>query len=435
MNIIFSLVYLSQRIKKGKEMAKRRVVITGMGAVTPFGVGVDKFWHNLVEGNSGISTSELIDVSKHVVKISGEVKNFNPEEYLDPKEAKKMDRFIQFAMIAADEAVKDSKLQEVQDLDPYKVGVVVSAAAGGFRTFEDNHVRILEKGPNKCSPFTIPMMIVNMASGRISMKYGFKGINKVVVSACATGTHSVGDAFRSIQYGDADVMIAGGCEATICDVGIGAFSSARTLSKRNDEPKKASRPWDVDRDGFVMSEGAGVLVLEEYEHAKKRGAKIYAEVVGYGQTGDAYDVVAPDPEGKGASTSMRFALEDAGLKPEDIDYINAHGTSTGLGDIAESQAIANVFGDKKTNSKLMVSSTKSMHGHLLGATGAVEAIACVKTINENIVPPTINLDNQDEKVADLDYVPHKARKAEVHTALSNSFGFGGQNATIVLKEI
>lgn len=435
MNIIFSLVYLSQRIKKGKEMAKRRVVITGMGAVTPFGVGVDKFWHNLVEGNSGISTSELIDVSKHVVKISGEVKNFNPEEYLDPKEAKKMDRFIQFAMIAADEAVKDSKLQEVQDLDPYKVGVVVSAAAGGFRTFEDNHVRILEKGPNKCSPFTIPMMIVNMASGRISMKYGFKGINKVVVSACATGTHSVGDAFRSIQYGDADVMIAGGCEATICDVGIGAFSSARTLSKRNDEPKKASRPWDVDRDGFVMSEGAGVLVLEEYEHAKKRGAKIYAEVVGYGQTGDAYDVVAPDPEGKGASTSMRFALEDAGLKPEDIDYINAHGTSTGLGDIAESQAIANVFGDKKTNSKLMVSSTKSMHGHLLGATGAVEAIACVKTINENIVPPTINLENQDEKVADLDYVPHKARKAEVHAALSNSFGFGGQNATIVLKEI
>ena len=435
MNIIFSLVYLSQRIKKGKEMAKRRVVITGMGAVTPFGVGVDKFWHNLVEGNSGISTSELIDVSKHVVKISGEVKNFNPEEYLDPKEAKKMDRFIQFAMIAADEAVKDSKLEEVQDLDPYKAGVVVSAAAGGFRTFEDNHVRILEKGPNKCSPFTIPMMIVNMASGRISMKYGFKGINKVVVSACATGTHSVGDAFRSIQYGDADVMIAGGCEATICDVGIGAFSSARTLSKRNDEPKKASRPWDVDRDGFVMSEGAGVLVLEEYEHAKKRGAKIYAEVVGYGQTGDAYDVVAPDPEGKGASTSMRFALEDAGLKPEDIDYINAHGTSTGLGDIAESQAIANVFGDKKTNSKLMVSSTKSMHGHLLGATGAVEAIACVKTINENIVPPTINLDNQDEKVADLDYVPHKARKAEVHAALSNSFGFGGQNATIILKEV
>ncbi len=416
-------------------MAKRRVVITGLGAVTPFGVGTDKFWNSLVEGKSGISTSESIDVSKHVVKISGEIKNFNPEEYLDPKEAKKMDRFIQFAMIAADEAVKDAKLEEVKDVDPYKIGVIVSAAAGGFRTFEDNHVRILEKGPNKCSPFTIPMMIVNMASGRISMKYGFKGVNKVVVSACATGTHTVGDAFRSIQYGDADIMVAGGCEATICDVGIGAFSSARTLSKRNDEPQKASRPWDVDRDGFVMSEGAGVLVLEEYEHAKKRGAKIYAEVVGYGQTGDAYDVVAPDPEGQGAIHAMKFALEDAQMKPTDVQYINAHGTSTGLGDVAESNAIANVFGDRKQNPDLMVSSTKSMHGHLLGATGAVECIACVKAINEGIVPPTINLDNQDEKVADLDYVPHKARKAQIHAALSNSFGFGGQNASIIIKEV
>lgn len=416
-------------------MTKRRVVITGLGVVSPFGIGVDKFWNSLVEGKSGLSTSELIDIEKHVAKISGEVKNFNPEEYLDPKEAKKMDRYIQFAMIAADEAVKDAKLEEVKDVDPYKIGVIVSAAAGGFRTFEDNHIRILEKGPNKCSPFTIPMMIVNMASGRISMKYGFKGINKVVVSACATGTHSVGDAFRSIQYGDADIMVAGGCEATICDVGIGAFSSARTLSRRNDEPTKASRPWDIDRDGFIMSEGAGVLILEEYEHAKKRGAKIYAEIAGYGQTGDAYDVVAPDPEGQGAIHSMQFALEDAGLKPADVQYINAHGTSTGLGDIAESKAIANVFGDRKQNPNLMVSSTKSMHGHLLGATGAVEAIACAKTITEGIVPPTINLDNQDEHVADLDYVPHKARKAEVHAALSNSFGFGGQNASLVFREV
>ena len=414
-------------------MTKRRVVITGLGAVSPFGVGVDKFWHSLVEGKSGISTSELIDVSKHVVKISGEVKNFNPEEYLDAKEAKKMDRFIQFAMIAADEAVKDAKLEEVNDVDPYKIGVVVSSAAGGFHTFEENHVRILEKGPNKCSPFTIPMMIVNMASGRISMKYGFKGINKVVVSACATGTHSIGDAFRAIQYGDTDIMVAGGCEATICDVGIGAFSSARTLSKRNDEPQKASRPWDIDRDGFVMSEGAGVLVLEEYEHAVARGAHIYAEIAGGAGHCDAYHMTAPDPDG--AYEVMLLALEDAGMKPEDIDYINAHGTSTGLGDIAESHAIAGVFGDRNKNSKLMVSSTKSMHGHLLGATGAVEAIACVKAINENIVPPTINLDNQDEKVANLDYVPHKARKAEIHAALSNSFGFGGQNATIVLKEV
>lgn len=416
-------------------MTKRRVVITGLGAVSPFGVGVDKFWNSLVEGKSGISTSESIDIDKHVVKISGEVKDFNPEDYLDPKEAKKMDRFIQFAMVAADEAYKDAKLDEVKDVSPYKIGVMVSAAAGGFRTFEDNHIRIIEKGPNKCSPFTIPMMIVNMASGRISMKYGFKGVNKVVISACATGTHSVGDAYRAVQYGDADIILAGGCEATICDVGIGAFSSARTLSKRNDEPTKASRPWDVDRDGFIMSEGAGVLVLEEYEHAKKRGAKIYAEIVGYGQTGDAYDVVAPDPEGQGAIHSMKFALEDADLKPQDIQYINAHGTSTGLGDVAESKAIASVFGDRKQNPDLMVSSTKSMHGHLLGATGAVEAIACVKVLTEHIVPPTINLDNQDEHVADLDYVPHKARKADVHAALSNSFGFGGQNASLVFKEV
>ncbi len=416
-------------------MTKRRVVITGLGVVSPFGVGVDKFWNSLVEGKSGISTSESIDIEKHVVKISGEIKNFNPEDYIDAKEAKKMDRFIQFALIAADEAVKDAKLEEVHDVDPYKIGVMVSSAAGGFKTFEENHIRILEKGPNKCSPFTIPMMIVNMASGRISMKYGFKGVNKVVVSACATGTHTVGDAFRSIQYGDADIMVAGGCEATICDVGIGAFSSARTLSKRNDEPKKASRPWDVDRDGFIMSEGAGVLILEEYEHAKKRGAKIYAEIAGYGQTGDAYDVVAPDPEGQGAIHSMKFALEDAQLKPSDIQYINAHGTSTGLGDVAESKAIASVFGDRKQNPSLMVSSTKSMHGHLLGATGAVECIACIKAINEGIVPPTINLDNQDEAVADLDYVPHKARKAKVHAALSNSFGFGGQNASLVIKEV
>ncbi len=416
-------------------MAKRRVVITGLGAVTPFGVGTDKFWQSLVEGKSGISTSESIDISKHVCKISGEVKNFNPEEYIDPKEAKKMDRFIQFALVAADEAVKDAKLEEVHDVDPYKIGVIVSSAAGGFRTFEDNHVRILEKGPNKCSPFTIPMMIVNMASGRISMKYGFKGINKVVVSACATGTHSIGDAFRAIQYGDADIMLAGGAEATICDVGVGAFSSARTLSRRNDEPTRASRPWDVDRDGFVMGEGAGVLVLEEYEHAKKRGAKIYAEVAGYGQTADAYDVVAPDPEGQGATHSMKFALEDAGLTPSDIQYINAHGTSTGLGDIAESKAIEGLFGDKVKNPNLLVSSTKSMHGHLLGATGAIECIACVKAINEHLVPPTINLEHQDENVGNLDYVPLKARKADIKAALSNSFGFGGQNASIVLKAI
>ncbi len=415
-------------------MDKRRVVITGLGAVTPFGVGVEKFWESLKAGKSGISTSESIDISKHVVKISGEVKDFHPEEYMEPKAAKKMDRFIQFAMVAADEAIKDSKL-DVEKEDPYRVGVIVSSAAGGFKTFEENHIRIIEKGPNKCSPFTVPMMIVNMPSGNISMKYGFKGLNKVVVSACATGSHSIGDAFRSIQYGDADVMVAGGSEATICDVGVGAFSAARTLSKRNDEPQRASRPYDKDRDGFVMAEGAGVLILEEYEHAKKRGAHIYAEIVGYGQTADAYDIVAPAPDGQGAIHSMQFALNDAGMKPSEVQYINTHGTSTGLGDKAESHAVAEVFGDRKANPDLYVTSTKSMHGHMLGATGAAEAIACIKAINDNVVPPTINLDNQDEEVADLNYVPYKAVKAEIHAALSNSFGFGGQNASLIFREV
>ncbi|MBR6722306.1 beta-ketoacyl-ACP synthase II [bacterium] len=418
-------------------MTKRRVVITGLGAVTPYGVGVNKFWDALKSGKSGISTTESIDLERHVVHISGEVKDFNPEEYMDPKEAKKMDRFIQFAVVAADEAVKDAGLDNIaeSDIDPYRVGVIVSSAAGGFRTFEDNHIRIIEKGPNKCSPFTIPMLIVNMPSGKISIKYGFKGINKVVVSACATGSHSIGDAFRSIQWGDADIMVAGGAEATICDVGLGAFSAARTLSKRNDEPERASRPYDVDRDGFVMSEGAGVLVLEEYEHAKKRGAKIYAEIVGYGQTGDAYDVVAPAPDGSGAIKAMELALADAGMKPSEVQYVNTHGTSTGLGDKAESHAVAKVFGDKHENPGLFVTSTKSMHGHMLGATGAAEAIVCVKTLTDNVVPPTINLDNQDPEVAELNYTPYKAVNAEVNAALSNSFGFGGQNASLVFKAV
>ena len=338
-------------------------------------------------------------------------------------------------MVAADEAIKDAKIENLEDVDPYRIGVIVSSAAGGFRTFEENHLRIIEKGPNKCSPFTVPMMIVNMASGNISIKYGFKGINKVVISACATGSHSIGDAFRAIQWNDADIMVAGGAEATICDVGVGAFSAARTLSRRNDEPEKASRPYDKDRDGFIMSEGSAVLVLEEYEHAKKRGAHIYAEIVGYGQTGDAYDVVAPAPDGSGAIKAMEFALKDADMKPEEIQYINTHGTSTGLGDKAESHAVAAVFGDRKENPELLVSSTKSMHGHMLGATGAAEAIVCIKALNDDIVPPTINLDNQDEEVADLNYVPHKAVKAHLHAALSNSFGFGGQNASLIFKEV
>ena len=415
-------------------MTKRRVVITGMGVVTPCGIGVEKFWDSMLNGKSGVSLIESIDTEKHTVKIAGEIKDkdFNPEDYMSSKDANRMDRFTQFAMVASDEAIADAGLDEA-GIDPYRIGVMVSSAAGGFKTFEKNHMAMIQKGPTKGSPFTVPMLIVDMASGRVSMKHGYKGVNKAVVSACATGSHSIGDAFRTIQYGDADVMVAGGCEATITTLGIGAFTAARTLSKRNDEPEKASRPYDKDRDGFVMGEGAGVLVLEEYELAKKRGAHIYAEIVGYGQSADAYDMVAPDPEGNGAIKSMELALADAGLKPEDIDYINPHGTSTGLGDVAESQAIAKIFGDKDQNKNLVVSSTKSMHGHMLGATGAVEGIVCVKAITDGKVPPTINLDNQDEHVANLDYVPHKARDKKVGAALSNSFGFGGHNATLVFR--
>ena len=417
-------------------MTKRRVVITGMGAVTPCGIGVKNFWNSMIEGKSGVSTIEKMNLEGHAVTIAAEIKDkdFNPDDYMNPKEAKRMDRFTQFAVAAADEAIADSGIDEA-NIDPYRIGVIVSSAAGGFKTFEQNHIKMMNFGPTKGSPFTVPMLIVDMASGRISMNHGYKGVNKAVVSACATGTHSIGDSFRSIQYGDADVMVCGGCEATITTLGVGAFTACRALSKRNDEPEKASRPYDKDRDGFVMGEGAAVLILEEYEHAKARGAKIYAEIVGYGQTADAHDIVAPDPEGKGALKAMQLALADAQMQPKDINYINPHGTSTGLGDIAESQAIAEIFGDKKQNPNLLVSSTKSMHGHMLGATGAVEAIVCAKVIQDGIVPPTINLDNQDEHVADLDYVPHKARKAKINAALSNSFGFGGHNATLVFKAI
>src|SRR5574344_1013251 len=414
-------------------MEKRRVVVTGMGAVTPLGLNVKTFWENLIAGKSGISRIENIALDGQAVTIAGEVKDFVPENYIDPKEAKRMDRFTQFGIVAADEAIKDAGLDEA-GYDEYRVGVIVSSAAGGFKTFEKNHKAMMDRGPTKGSPFTVPMLIVDMASGRISMRHGFKGVNKAVVSACATGSHSIGDSFRSIQCGDADAMVAGGCEATITTLGVGAFTTARTLSKRNDEPQKASRPYDKDRDGFVMGEGSGVIVLEELEHAKKRGAKIYAEVVGYGQSADAYDMVAPDPEGNGAVKAMEFALQDAEIKPNEVQYINPHGTSTGLGDIAESQAIARVFGDLDTNKDLVVSSTKSMHGHMLGATGAAESIVCIETINNSIVPPTINLDNQDERVANLNYVPHKPQKADVEYALTKSFGFGGHNASILFKK-
>lgn len=414
-------------------MTKRRVVVTGMGAVSPFGIGVDKLWENLIEGNSGVRVFQNVNPEDHVVKIGAEVPDFKPEEFIDAKDCKRMDRFIQFAVVASIEAMKDSGL-DLEKEDLTRIGVIAGSGAGGFMSIEKNHTAMLQKGFNKCSPFTVPMLICNMGSGRIAMHFGLRGLNKAVVSACATGAHSIGDAARSIQYGDADVMVAGGEEAIICNLGIGSFSAARTLSKRNDEPQRASRPYDKDRDGFVMGEGAGLLVLEELEHAKARGAKIYAEIVGYGQSCDAYDAVAPDPEGKGAELAVRNALKDANLSVEDVQYINLHGTSTHIGDIAESNTVARIFGDKDTNKNLLVSSTKSMTGHMIGAAGSIESIVCIKTINDGIIPPTINLENQDEEVANLDYVPNKARKHEVKVAMNNSFGFGGCNAVLLFKK-
>lgn len=411
---------------------KKRVVVTGMGIVSPFGIGSDKFWNSLVVGKSGIKRITRIPLEGQTVTIAGEVSDFEPEVHIDPKEAKRMDRYTQFAMVAADEAVADAGVTP-ENVDPYRYGVIVGSAAGGFETFETAHLSIIGKGPTKCSPFTVPMLIVDMGAGRISMKHGAKGVNKAIVTACATSAHCVGDAFRSIQFGDADVIIAGGAEAVITKLGIGAFTAARTLSKC-EEPETTSRPYDIDRSGFVMSEGAAVVILEELEHAKARGAKIYAEVVGYGQTADAYDIVAPDPSGAGAAMAMKLAVQDAGIEPKDVGYINAHGTSTGLGDIAESKAIASVFGDLDANKDLKVSSTKSMHGHMLGATGAAESIVCVKVLGEGVIPPTINLYNQDPEVANLNYVPKKAVKADVEYALTNSFGFGGHNASLLFKK-
>ena len=414
-------------------MSKRRVVITGMGTISPYGLGVDTLWKNLCEGKSGIKHIKNMNLEKHVVHIAGEIQNVNFEDYFDPKELKRTDKYSILGIMAADMALEDSKL-EVEKEDPYRIGVIVSPAAGGFMSIESSYKQMLDRGPTKCTPHTIPMVICDTCAGKISIKHGLKGLNKAVLSACATSAHSIGDAFRSIQWGDADIILAGGTEAVISDLGVGAFSAARTLSKRNEEPEKASRPYDIDRSGFIMSEGAAVLVLEELEHAKKRGAKIYAEIVGYGKTADAYDIVAPDPEGKGAAKAMEFALKDAGLEPKAVDYVNSHGTSTHLGDIGESLAIARVFGDLDTNKHLKVSSTKSMHGHMLGATGAVESIVCIKAINDGIIPPTINLDNQDPEVANLNYVPHKAVKETVNVALTNSFGFGGHNATLIYKK-
>ena len=402
---------------------KRRIVVTGMGCVSPFGIGVDILWKNIIQGNSGIRYLNL-DKEKHLVHIGGQVPEFDTTPYVDAKDARRMDKFILCSVVAAQLAMEDSKL-DLEKEDLTRIGVIAGSAAGGLETIQNNHITMQTRGYHKCSPFMVPMMICNMPAGKITIKYGLRGLSKAVVTACATGAHSIGDAMRSIQVGDADVMLAGGAEAGICDLGIGAFTSAKTLSRANEFPEKASRPYDIKRDGFIMSEGAGILVLEERERALKRGAKIYAELAGYGQSSDAYDMVAPDPTGAGAALAMELALKDAGLKTSDIGYINAHGTSTHVGDIAESNAIKKVFGDITENKNLSVSSTKSMTGHMLGGAGAVEAIICIKALREGIVPPTINLDEQDPEVANLDYTPHKAKQKELSAVLSNSFGFGG----------
>ncbi len=410
----------------------RRVVVTGLGAITPVGTGVQKFWENLIAGVSGIDIIKRFDPIEAglTVHIAAEVKDFEPERYFDKKEAQKVSDFIKFAVAASEEAIRDSGLLESK-YDPYRVGVIIGTGIGGLRDIEEQQKVLMEKGPRRVSPFFIPYGISNMASGLVAIRFGFKGPNYCVVSACATGNHAIGDALRLIQKGDIDVAIAGGCESAITPLGIAGFAVMRALSTRNHEPQKASRPFDKDRDGFVMGEGAGILVLEEYEHAKARGAKIYAELVGYGATDDAYHITAPCADGEGAYMCMKLALEDAGIRPEDVDYINAHGTSTPLNDKSETLAIKRLFGEHAY--RLKISSNKSMIGHLLGAAGAVEAVATVKTIETGIIPPTINLENPDPE-CDLDYVPNKAIESPVRYALSNSFGFGGTNACLVFKK-
>ncbi|MFN4318865.1 MAG: beta-ketoacyl-ACP synthase II [Aquificaceae bacterium] len=412
---------------------KRRVVITGLGVVSPIGTGVEKFWSNLIAGVSGVDTIKRFDPAEIglPVHIAAEVKDFEAEKYFDKKDAQKVSDFIKFAVAAAEEAIKDSGLLEGK-WDPYKVGVIIGTGIGGLKDIEEQQKVLMEKGPRRVSPFFIPYGISNMASGLVAIRFGFKGPNYCVVSACATGNHAIGDAMRLIQKGDIDVAIAGGCESAITPLGVAGFASMRALSTRNHEPQKASRPFDRDRDGFVMGEGAGILVLEEYEHAKARGAKIYAELVGYGATDDAYHITAPCVDGEGAYMCMKLALEDAKVKPEEIDYINAHGTSTPLNDKSETLAIKRLFGEHAY--KLKISSNKSMIGHLLGAAGAVEAVATAKTVQTGIIPPTINLENPDPE-CDLDYVPNKAIEYLVNYALSNSFGFGGTNACLLFKKL
>ena len=409
----------------------RRVVATGLGVVSPLGIGVEQNWNALMNGQSGIGPITRFDASDFPVKFAGEVKGFDVEQYIDRKEAKKMDLFIHYAVAAADMALADSGLQ-ITDENAERVGVVVGSGMGGLPAIERYHTALLEGSYRKIGPFFIPMSIINLAPGQISIKSGAKGPNLSPVSACATGTHAIGDAFRMIQRGDADAVIAGGCESTVCPLGIGGFAVMKALSNRNDSPQTASRPFEKNRDGFVLAEGAGIVVLEEYESARKRGARIYGEVSGYGLTGDAYHLTTPAPGGEGAARCMRMALETAGVNPDEVDYINAHGTSTPFNDLYETMAIKSVFGDAAR--KLMVSSTKSMTGHLLGAAGGVEAVFSLLAIERGAVPPTINYVEPDPE-CDLDYVPNQARQAAIRIAISNSFGFGGTNATLLFRKV
>ncbi|APM37460.1 beta-ketoacyl-ACP synthase II [Clostridium kluyveri] len=408
---------------------KKRVVITGLGAVTPLGNDVDTFWNNVKNGVCGIDFIKSFDTENFKSKLAAEVKDFIPEKFLDKREVRRLDKFSQFAMVSAEEALKDSGL-DLDTLDKYRFGVLVGSGIGGIGTIEKEHVTLMEKGPGRVRPIFIPMIIGNMAAGNIAIKFGAKGVCTTVVTACATGTNAIGEAYKMIEGGRADVMIAGGTEASVTPLSIAGFISLTALS-RSDDPKRASIPFDKERGGFVMGEGSGIVILESLEHAKKRNANIYAEVVGYGSTCDAYHITALDPEGEGPARAMEIAIEEAGIDKEEISYINAHGTGTLPNDKAETKAIKLVFGDKAKD--IPISSTKSMTGHLLGAAGAIEAIVCVKSIKDNYIPPTIGYREADEE-CDLDYVPNEGRNAEVKYAMSNSFGFGGHNAVILLKK-
>ncbi|RPJ39017.1 MAG: beta-ketoacyl-[acyl-carrier-protein] synthase II [Planctomycetaceae bacterium] len=414
-------------------MDRRRVVITGLGCITSLSESADGLFAALCEGTSGVTTIESFDASAFTVHFGGEIKHFDVTKYIDRREAKRMDRFSEFAVAAAIQAIQDSGLDLAKE-DPYRIGAIVGTGIGGLKEIEEQHIRLLEKGPSKVSPFCVPRLMSNAASGNIAIQFGLRGPSFSVSSACASGNHTMGEAFWNVASGRSDVIVTGGSEAALTPIGLGSFCAARSLSTRNDNPAAASRPFDRDRDGFVLAEGAGILILEEYERAKKRGARIYGELLGYAATDDGYHITAPLPNGEGAAMAMKLAVADAKINPEDVDYINAHGTSTELNDIAESMAIRTVFGEHAY--KIPISSTKSCLGHMLGATAAVELIAAVKTINKGIIPPTINLDNPDERCdPKMDYVPWTAREAKVDIALSNSFGFGGHNACIVVGRV